>query len=165
MLGSVDGAGLGGAGIAVLFGVWFAVAIGSLVMMIVALVDMARRPEWQWRIAGQERVLWILLVVLVNILAVPSLIYWLSIRKKLVAVEHAAAAGLYGPGHMSVSGWVPGPPAAHPATVPSGWHRDPSGADRWRWWNGCEWTDHTWTNPPDGARTATGPDGSTGSTA
>ncbi len=45
-------------------------------------------------------------VVLVNFLAIPSLIYWFNVRKKLVAVEQAAA-GRFGPGHMTYSGWQP----------------------------------------------------------
>lgn len=68
----------------VLYGV---VLIGSLVMFVVALVDIIRRPEWQWKLAGQEKVLWIVLGVLINFLATPSLIYRFSIRKKLVVVD------------------------------------------------------------------------------
>jgi len=25
---------------------------------------------------------------------------------------------------------------------PPGWHPDPNGSGRWRWWNGGEWTAH-----------------------
>ena len=64
--------------------IYLVVIVGSLVMMIVSLVDIVRRPEWQWKLAGQEKVLWLLLVILVNILAITSLIYWFSIRKKLM---------------------------------------------------------------------------------
>jgi hypothetical protein len=83
-------------GIAVVVVLYLAAIIAPLVMLVVALVDMVRRPDWQWRIARQERVLWILLVVLVNLFAIPSLIYWFNIRRKLEAVEAAPAAGLYG---------------------------------------------------------------------
>ena len=88
--------------------VWFVIVIGSLVMFIVAIVDIVKRPDWQWKLSGQEKILWLLVVILVNILAIPALIYWFNIRKKLIAVEAAAIAGQYGPGHMTVSGWVPG---------------------------------------------------------
>ena len=57
---------------------WFVIIIGSLVMMILALIDIVKRPEWQWKLAGQEKVLWLLLVILVNFLAIPSLIYWFT---------------------------------------------------------------------------------------
>ena len=148
MLATVTNSDLGGAGIAALIIAWFVVWGGSLVMLVVALVDIARRPEWQWKLAGQEKVLWLLLVILVNILAIPSLIYWFSIRKKLVAVEQAAAAGQFGPGQMTYAGWAPVPPNPSPGMVPPGWHPDPSGQQQWRWWDGTRWTDHTWSDPP-----------------
>jgi hypothetical protein len=98
-------------------------------------------------LAGQEKVLWILLVVLVNFLAIPSLIYWFNIRKKLVAVERAAA-GRFGPGTMTYSGWQPN--LCHPYPVaPPGWHPDPSGQNVLRWWDGTRWTEHTWNDIAD----------------
>jgi hypothetical protein len=57
----------------------------SLVMIIVALVD------------------------IVNFFAVPSLIYWFNIRRKLQDVETAAASRRYGPGRMTYAGWGPVP--------------------------------------------------------
>ena len=142
--GLVDAVGAGmGAGIAVLVVLYLAVIVGSLVMLIVALVDIVRRPEWQWKLAGQEKVLWLLLVILVNLFAVPSLIYWFRIRPKLIAVERAAADGRYGPGHLTYGGWEPGPPPAAPYAVPPGWFPDPAGNGRLRWWDGLRWTEHT----------------------
>ncbi len=129
-----------GAGFVVLFVVYGIVVIGSLVMLVVALVDIVRRPDWQWRLAGQEKVLWILLVILINFLAIPSLIYWFSIRKKLVVVEKAAASGVYGPGHVTYSGWEPVPPPM----MPPAWYPEPSGQWGFRWWNGTQWTEDTW---------------------
>src|SRR3984957_2619036 len=138
-----DDAGVG-IGFALIVIVWFAVVIGSLVMLIVALVDIIRRPDWQWKLAGQEKVLWILLVILVNFLAIPALIYWFNIRKKLIAVEKAAASGQFGPGHVTYSGWEPKPPPV----PPPGWHPDPSGEHRLRWWDGVQWSQHTWSQGP-----------------
>ncbi len=133
------------AGVFFLFALYFVVIIGSLVMMIVAVVDIVKRPDWQWRLAGQEKVLWLLLVILVNILAVPALIYWFVIRKKLIAVEQAGAAGHLGPGHMTYTGWEPSPPAPYlrPWSPPAGWHVDPSGQHQLRWWDGVRWSGHT----------------------
>jgi hypothetical protein len=143
---TVTSSGSFGVGLAVLLVVYAVVILGSLAMLVVALVDIVRRPDWQWKLAGQEKVVWILLVILVNVLAIPSLIYWFSIRKKLRAVEEAAASGRYGPGHLTYSGWEPSPPLL----PPPGWHADPSGQHQLRWWDGARWSDHTWTEgtPP-----------------
>ena len=151
MAGSASGWWAGG-GFVFLFGVYLVVIVGSLAMMVVALVDIVRRPEWQWKLAGQEKLLWLLLVILVNIVAIPSLIYWLSVRKKLLAVEAAAAAGQYGPGHITYGGWEPGPPTVtpHPGFAPPGWQPDPSGQFQFRWWDGVRWTEHTWSEVPVG---------------
>jgi Protein of unknown function (DUF2510) len=134
-----DNVGLG-IGLGIFFIAWGVIAIGSLVFLIVALVDIVKRPEWQWRMAGQEKILWLLLVILINFLAIPSLIYWFNIRKKLQAVEEAAAKGLYGPGHMTYAGWEPAPV---PTVAPAGWYPDSSGQAPFRWWDGARWTEHT----------------------
>lgn len=124
----------------ILFVVWIGIGLGALVFMIFALVDMVKRPEWQWKLARQEKILWILLVILVNFFAIPTFIYWFNIRKKLQAVEQAAANGAYGPGHMTYAGWEPF--LAAPAMAPAGWYPDPSGMGV-RWWDGAQWTAHT----------------------
>ena len=129
-----------GVGLGVLFVLYGVVILFSLVMFVVALVDIIKRPDWQWKLAGQEKVLWILLVILINFLAIPSLIYWFNIRKKLIAVERAAASGQYGPGHVTYSGWEPTPPPM----APPGWHQDPSGQHWLRWWDGTRWGEQTW---------------------
>jgi len=118
---------------------WLVVAVGSFVLLIVVIIDIAKRPDWQWKMAGQEKILWLLLVILVNFLAIPSLIYWFSIRKKLIAVEAAAASGRYGQGQMTYSGWQP---VAAPISPP-GWHPDPYGQPVLRWWDGYRWTEQT----------------------
>jgi hypothetical protein len=139
------------AAIAALVVLYFVVILGSLAMTVVAVVDIARRPDWQWKIAGQEKVLWLLLSILINLFAIPSLIYWFRIRPKLVAVEHAAAAGAYGAGHVTYAGWVPGPtPSPYPAVAPAGWQPDPSGQHQFRWWDGTRWTEQTWSQAPAG---------------
>jgi len=136
-----------GAGIVLLFIVYGIVVVGSFVMLVVALIDIVRRPDWQWKLAGQEKVLWILLVILINFLAIPSLIYWFSIRKKLMAVEAAAASGAYGPVQVTYSGWEPIPPAM----TPPGWYPEPSGQRGLRWWDGTSWSAHTWDGDVPGA--------------
>ena len=67
------------------------------------------------------------------------------IRKKLQAVEVAAAKGQYGPGHITYAGWEPLPV---PAMAPPGWYPDNSGQAPLRWWDGRQWTPHTSTGGP-----------------
>jgi hypothetical protein len=127
----------------ILYGV---VVIGTLAMLVVALVDIVRRPDWQWKLARQEKVVWILLVILVNVFAIPSLIYWFVIRKKLIAVQNAAASGAFGPGHLTFSGWEPTPPQM----APPGWYPDGGGQQGFRWWDGIRWSEYTWTRESPG---------------
>jgi len=130
----MSGAGPGlvdavGAGIAVLVVLYLAVIVGSLVMLIVAPVAIVRRPAWQWKLADQEKVLWLLLVILVNLFAVPSLISWFRIRPKLIAVERAAADGAHLGARTPLNSAVTGP--RRPGTL-----RRPApgsgGRGRWR---------------------------------
>jgi hypothetical protein len=141
------------AGVLLLFALYFVVVIGLLVFFIIAVVDMVKRPDWQWKIAGQEKVLWLLLVILLNFLAIPALIYWFNIRKKLIVVEKAAAAGRYGSGHTTYGGWEPNPPPMYTSVTPPSWQPDPNRYFDWRWWDGRQWTEHvsngeTATTPP-----------------
>lgn len=137
----IAGAGSAAAGIAVgiLIVLAISVWIGIVVLWIMAIVDIAKRPEWQFKLAGQEKLLWLLLTIFVSVVAI---IYWFAIRSKLIAVEQAAASGAFGPGHMTLSGWQPGPvPLARP-----GWYPDPGGLSHIRYWDGAQWTEHV--NPP-----------------
>jgi hypothetical protein len=139
-----------GAGFAFFFVILAGLAIAGFVLMIVSLVDILKRPDWQWKLAGQEKVLWIVLVLVVNAFAIVSLIYWFNIRRRLIAVEEAAAAGQYGPGYMTPGGWQPAAAMGYPmtGTAPPGWLPDPSGQHRFRWWDGTMWTEHVSDGAP-----------------
>ncbi len=136
------GSAAGGVAIVIFFVAMFALWVGLLVLWILAIVDIARRPDWQFKVAGQEKLLWLLLTIFISFVAV---IYWFAIRKKLIAVEQAAATGALGPGYVTWAGWQPGVEA--PWSAP-GWYADPSGQGQFRYWDGSRWTEHV--SPPAG---------------
>ena len=76
-----------------------AVAVLGTVFWVLALVDLLRRPGWQWPAAGQNQLVWVLVVVLGQLIG--AIIYWLVARPALRQVE-----GMPPP----VGGWTP-PPA------------------------------------------------------
>ena len=136
---SATGAGAGiGVVVVLVFGLG---AIGGLVFWIVALVDCARRPEAQFRAAGSEKVMWVLVVALAGWIG--GLIYWLAQRRRLIEVEAAgpAAYGPYGGGHGPYGGAY----GQYPA-VPPGWYADPLGPGL-RWRDGTRWTEHVADRP------------------
>lgn len=61
-----------------------AVGIACFVFWIMSLVDIARRPDWQFKAAGLEKVTWLVLVALIQFFGI---IYWFAIRRRVVAVE------------------------------------------------------------------------------
>jgi len=94
-----------GVGFALLFLVWLFLMLTGVVgfvLMIVAIIDAARRPDWQFDAIGSSKLMWILLLVLINAFAIPSLIYLISIRKKLDAAIAPLGAG-------QQAGWYPYP--------------------------------------------------------
>lgn len=78
-----------------------AVAVVGTVLWVVALVDLLRRPSWQWAAAGQNQVVWALVVVLGHL--VGAIVYWLVARPALRRVEGMAPP---------FPGWPPAPPPA-----------------------------------------------------
>jgi hypothetical protein len=97
-------------------GLW----LGSIVYWIVALVQVCRIPDYQYRVAGTEKTTWILVVALAQIIGA---LIWLFAKRKAVL----AAAGRSLP-------------------TPPGWYIDPmTGAVRW--WDGLGWTAHFGQQP------------------
>ena len=118
------------AGFVAFFVIWIGflvLGLGSFVVLIMSVVDIAGRPDWQWFAAGQSRITWLLVSILVPFC---SFVYWFSIRRKLIAVATMGGP----PGY-------PLPLLAAPM-VPANWYPDPHVANQRRYWNGNSWTDH-----------------------
>jgi hypothetical protein len=97
-------------------------SLAAIVFAIYVIVDMARRPGWQWRQAGSNKVLWLVLEIVgaLGLLAiVVGILYLVWVRPRLVAVERQGPAP---PG-------VPGVPDAWApmtrSTVPGAWAPPP----------------------------------------
>lgn len=59
-----------------------------IVLMVLALVDLARRPDWQWPAAHQNRVAWVLVILIIT--CIGPTVYLLVARPQL---ERAAGRG------------------------------------------------------------------------
>ena len=129
---STAGAGVG----LIFFFLFMAVGIGGLVFWVIALVDCVRKDEMVYRVAGTEKVTWVLIVALAGWIG--GLIYWFSQRARLQDIERSGVARAY----MSpYPGYAPGPPSP-----PPGWYPDPQGGGL-RWWDGQRWTEHVADRP------------------
>lgn len=59
------------------------VPLAGLVLLVMALVDLARRPAEQWEASGHNQLVWVLIVILVGFLG--PLLYLLIARPALDA--------------------------------------------------------------------------------
>ncbi|MFC2153315.1 PLDc N-terminal domain-containing protein [Actinomycetota bacterium] len=66
------------AGISIVFLIAF---IAIPIVTIIALVDIARRPRSEWETAGQNQLVWVLLVVFVSVIGV--VLYYAIARPRL----------------------------------------------------------------------------------
>lgn len=72
-------------------GIAFLVVLAVPVLMVVALVDMLRRPAADWEEAGQNQLVWVLLVVFLTLIGV--ILYFAVARPRLedaASITHMA---------------------------------------------------------------------------
>jgi hypothetical protein len=102
------------------FLLFFALWAGLVGSWIWALVDVAKTPDAQFRAAGTEKVVWVLIVALASF--VGALIWWFGKRNDV----------------RRFAGYTPPPPA--------GWYPD-GFAGALRYWDGTAWTEHRHAAP------------------
>ena len=99
-------------------GVMMVFSIGGFVLWVLGLIDVFKRPDWQFRQYGLERTTWIVVLL----------------------VTGALGGFIYRFGPPSRLRGVPIPPSL-PAAPPPGWYPDPQGAGQ-AYWDGAQWTGH-----------------------
>ena len=101
--------------------VFLAIWIAAFVYWIVVIVEVAKIPDLQFRAAGSEKIVWLLIVILGGIIG--SLVWRFAKRDE---VFRRAGSVL--------------PP-------PPGWYPE-AGSGTLRWWDGVRWTDARHFPPP-----------------
>jgi Protein of unknown function (DUF2510) len=106
-------------------GLFFILALAAIVLFIFVLVDVVRRPAWQWQQARSNKALWIVLEVALLVLVAPAsiisgIIYLATVRPKLMAVERSGQGpgGQGGWGSYQGPGGYPSPGAGYYGAPP-----------------------------------------------
>lgn len=129
-------------GLGLFFLVLFGALIAALVFWIMKIVEVAQIPEPQYRAAGTDKTVWVLVVVLVGWIG--ALIWQFAKRDDVLR-----ARGLVPPpgAHGRAPAWGPAPGWGQPAgsalpappTTPAGWYPEP-GTGWFAYWDGYQWT-------------------------
>lgn len=104
------------------------IGLVALAFGIFTIVDMAKRPSWQWQRAGSNKTMWLVLEVVCLLLfglvaIVVALLYFALPRPRLVAVEREGAGRPPYPGAPPYGG------SQYPTAEPyggGGWYPSPS---------------------------------------
>lgn len=113
-------------------------ALLALVPIIWAIVDVVRRPAWQF--SPVRKVLWIVTLVVGWVILWPialiSAVLYLTIYRRRLSVPMAP---------LPMATWDPyaGEAGERPSRFPpAGWYPDPGGGPYRRWWDGRGWSEH-----------------------
>ncbi len=116
-----------------------AVGLASLVPIVWAIVDVVRRPPWQFSVG--RKILWVatlavgFLIGLWPVALASALLYLFVFRKRLPASAAKPSMATWDP-YAEAAGGRP------PPLPPAGWYADPSGQPGERWWDGRGWSEH-----------------------
>lgn len=100
----------------ILFALWLA----AIVFWIISIIEVAKIPDPQFKAAGTDKIVWLLVVILLGVIG--ALIWRFVKRNDVLAAEGRSAPS------------AGGSPAA-------GWYPEPGAAGTLRYWDGTRWTE------------------------
>jgi hypothetical protein len=130
--------------------VYGVLALVALVPIVWAMVDVLRRPAWQFPVA--RKVVWVVMllagwVLVFPVAAASAVLYLVVLRRRMVTVGSPSPAP--SPSHAATAVALPAAAVVPAQSVvapsvplpPFGWYPDPAGSAMQRWWDGRGWTE------------------------